>query len=210
MEFNLEQILESGNVNELRADENWVMMTPLIKFALRGNMDSVVKLLNAGANPNIGDDWGCTPLEIGCKTCNIKLCKILLLHGANPNHKNIELQTPLMEIAKPSKIFGSIYDKNIYIEITKLLLEHGADTYIRDKYNKDIMNYLEYYKFYKMDIHNRMEKLIIRWRAALIIQYNIKAKLLRNRIKKRIETKKLLLKETMLPVDLIKIVKEYV
>ena len=122
MEFNLKQILESGNVNELRADENYIMMTPLIKFALRGDMGSVIELLNAGANPNIGDDWGTTPLEIACKTCNIKLCKILLLHGANPNHKNIELQTPLMEVAKPSKIFGSIYDKNIYIEITKLFL----------------------------------------------------------------------------------------
>ena len=37
MEFNLKQILESGNINELRADENWMMMTPLIKFALRGD-----------------------------------------------------------------------------------------------------------------------------------------------------------------------------
>ena len=65
MEFNLKQILESGNINELRVDENWVIrMTPLIKFSLRGDMDSVVELLNAGANPNIGDDWGCTPLEI--------------------------------------------------------------------------------------------------------------------------------------------------
>jgi ankyrin repeat protein len=207
MEFNLKQILESGNVNELREDENHIMMTPLIKYTLRGDIESVIKLLNAGANPNIGDDWGCTPLEIVCQKRNLKLCEILLLHGANPNYKNIESGTPLMEIAKP---YLGDFDKNIYIKITQLLLEHGADTYIKDRYDKDILDYLEYYNFCKMDVHNKIQKLIIRWRAALIIQYNIKAKLFRNRIKKRIETKKLLLKETILPMDLIKIVKGYV
>ena len=207
MEFNLKQIIESGNVNKLRPDENHIMMTPLIKFALRGDMDSAIELLNAGANPNMGDDWGCTPLEIACKKRNLKLCKILLLHGANPNYKNIELGTPLMEVAKP---YLDNFDKNIYIKITKLLLEYGADTYIRDKYNHDIMHYLEYYNFYKMDVHNRMQKLIIRWRAALIIQYNIKAKLLRNRITRRIETNKKLLNNTKLPIEIIQIIKRYI
>ena len=52
-----------------------------------------------------------------------------------------------------------------------------------------------------------IRNLIIRWRAALIIQYNIKAKIFRNRIKKRIEAKKVLMKNTRLPEVLIQNIK---
>ena len=78
MEFNLEQILESKNLNELRADENYVMMTPLIKFTMKNDINAVVQLLKAGANPNISDDWGTTPLEIACFTWKYRIIKNII------------------------------------------------------------------------------------------------------------------------------------
>ena len=95
MEFNLEQILESKNLNELRADENYVMMTPLIKFTMKNDINSVMQLLKAGANPNISDDWGTTPLEITALRGNIELSRILLLYSANPDTRNYLSRTPL-------------------------------------------------------------------------------------------------------------------
>ena len=98
MEFNLEQILESGNINELRADENWVMMTPLIKFTIRNDINAVLELLKAGADPNITDDWGCSALEVACVRGSVQLCRILLLYGANPNNRNYLSRTPLIRL----------------------------------------------------------------------------------------------------------------
>ena len=208
MEFNLEQILESKNLNELRADENYVMMTPLIKFTMKNDINSVMQLLKAGANPNISDDWGTTPLEIATLRGNAELSRILLLYSANPDTRNYLSRTPLMELVihvkkmlESQNIINIINVYNLYMTILQLLLKFGADTYKRDIENMDILDYNPPPEIYK---------LIIRWRAALIIQYNIKAKIFRNRIKKRIESKKLLLKDTTLPMELIKIVKEYI
>ena len=76
MEFNLEQILESGNINELRADENWVMMTPLIKFTIRNDINAVLELLKAGADPNIRQMiGGVAPLEVACVRGSVQLCQ---------------------------------------------------------------------------------------------------------------------------------------
>ena len=205
MEFNLEQILESKNLDEAREDENLILMTPLIKFTMKNDINAVIQLLKAGADPNIRDYWGTTALRIASLRGNVELSRILLLYSANPNTTNYLSRTPLLELVLHIKnmlnsrnIINIIKVYNLYMSILQLLLEFGADTYIRDIENMDILDYNS-----SPEIHN----LIIIWRAALIIQYNIKAKLFRNRIKKRIEAKKVLMKNTKLPEVLIQNIK---
>ena len=98
MEFKLEQILESGNVNELRRDEHYINTTPLINYTLNQDIKSVIKLIKHGANPNISDDWGMTPLEVASKILNYEISKVLLKAGANTNYRNCIGQTPFMHL----------------------------------------------------------------------------------------------------------------
>ena len=79
----------------------------------------VARLLKAGANLNIQNRWGCTPLLYACIRKNYKIIELLLEAGANPNTQNDDGITPLHWSSLP--------------EITELLLKAGANPNIRDK-----------------------------------------------------------------------------
>ncbi|KAJ4238431.1 hypothetical protein NW757_013059 [Fusarium falciforme] len=89
-------------------------------------------LLNAGANPNIGDCRGSAPLHIVAeKNRNLKGVQLLIKHGADPNQRGCSGRTPFHEL------IGSFhYDKPEHIEyakpIIKLFLDNGADPECRD------------------------------------------------------------------------------
>ena len=83
------------------------------------------KLINLGANIHARDFAGFTPLFY-CLTMyssptSLKLARILLKHGADPNAVNRLGATPLGE-----PVMGERYD------CVKFLLDHGADPTIRD------------------------------------------------------------------------------
>lgn len=58
------------------------------------------------------------------------MVKILLDNQANPNTINHHSQTPL---------HGAVFNRNI--SLFKLLLQHGADPYIRDQFNESVFDY---------------------------------------------------------------------
>lgn len=58
-------------------------------------MDVVRVLLEAGANPNIKDNWNYTPLHEAASKGKVDVCIALLQHGADPNIRNSENKTPL-------------------------------------------------------------------------------------------------------------------
>jgi len=207
MIFKLKEILESGNLNGLMVDENYMVMTPLIKFVLEKDSKSVIELLKAGADPNVSDDWDSTPLEISCRNLDYNLSKILLDNGASPNYKNCMGKTPIMTLLYCCTSLPASESGEDEYNLLKLMLEYGADTYLKDDLNNDILDTVI---FYDTILFQKLRNLIVKWRATLIIQYNIKVKLFRNRIKKRVEAKKLLLKDTKFPMDLIKMIKKYV
>jgi ankyrin repeat protein len=56
--------------------------------AMRGDVDTVAMLLNAGIDPNLPGDMGNTPLHYACDKHNESLSALLISHGARKDIKN--------------------------------------------------------------------------------------------------------------------------
>jgi len=96
-------------------------MTPLACAIVQEQMDVARFLLDKGANPEIPNKNGLTPLELAAsrpQTNGLLLCELLLAKGAqvNPTNKTDYRITPLD---------WAVSSDNI--ELVKLLLDHGAD-----------------------------------------------------------------------------------
>lgn len=90
------------------------------------------RLINYGANVNIPDDKGNTPLHLVCNsslTYNLKLAEILIANKANKANVNA------LNYNKENPLYFAIRMGNL--NIVKLLLEHNADQYITPKIDVD-------------------------------------------------------------------------
>jgi ankyrin repeat protein len=112
------RLLDQG----VRADSKDSEGTPALMAAtLYSNADLVKLLLDRGANPNVTNTVGATPLMWAIP--DLAKVKTLLEHGADVNAKSTNLQrTPLLVAASYP---GSV-------EILKLLLSKGADLHAKD------------------------------------------------------------------------------
>jgi ankyrin repeat protein len=88
------------------------------------DVGEVKQLLAAGANPNIADQYGRTPLYYAAVSGNKEIVKILLDYHADPNRADNDGRTPLHDAA------GRSGNK----EIVQILLDYGADPNSADKY----------------------------------------------------------------------------
>jgi ankyrin repeat protein len=123
-----------------------------------GNSKVVEVLLEHGADPNIRDKYGATPLHYAAALDYPKIvellhkkdlsdydatplqaaaefnypevAELLLEHGANPNIQDNDGDTPLH--------LAALRD---YCEVVKLLLDHGADPTIRDNEGRTPLDY---------------------------------------------------------------------
>ena len=128
--------------------------TALHLAAQRDNYDPLAALLKLGANPDIFNRLGYTPLMEAVAAQNITVIKCLLENGANPNlaHDASSRQTALhlAIVKKTSK------------EIITLLLENGADPLAADKDSRFPSYYLKDYSnriptppyYYSSDIYS--------------------------------------------------------
>jgi len=98
-------------------------MPPLHAACAKGDLASVMKLLEAKADANAGDpaNRGITPLQDACGNGQLDVAKLLFKHGADANNANENGNTPLVAACG-----------NGYVAVAKLLLEHGADKDTRD------------------------------------------------------------------------------
>lgn len=79
-------------------------------------------LINAGANVNVREKDGSTPLYHAALSHDIKLCELLLSKGADVNAKTLKAITALHQAA--------LYQK---VELCELLVSKGADVNARDE-----------------------------------------------------------------------------
>ena len=82
-------------------------------------------MLSRGANPNIQDNNGNTPLHAAVHSNNKKIVRLLLTHGANPNIQDYFGDTPLHIVVK---------EDGYRDEIVRLLLNHGANPNLQGLY----------------------------------------------------------------------------
>jgi len=93
----------------------------LVDAVRRGDVQEVARLLAAGADPNVRDPDGETPLHIAAEQCRADLAELLLRHGADPNAKNVRGETPLHR---------AVWER--CGAVVELLLRRGADPNARD------------------------------------------------------------------------------
>ena len=108
--------------SKLDAPDAYGMYTPL-KCVVEGrNIEGVQILLDAGANPNVKDRDGMTPLMIACNAGQKEIAEALLAKGAEVNAKDNYDRTPLHSAINAARH-----------EMVVLLVNAGADVNATDK-----------------------------------------------------------------------------
>jgi len=125
------------------------------------NMDrnaiyEIVKLLLVhGANPNITDESGVSPLHVACSFGIVPLLEILVDNGAWVNMRDEDGETPIFYAIRESKTF-----------VVQRLVEYGVDI---DEMNEDDESPLEYCKSIgDENMHNIIIEIIEQKKSASI------------------------------------------
>ena len=95
--------------------------TSLDQALQRNDTKTVDSLLRRGADPNVNDRYGKTPLVWAAGYGRADEVRLLLDHGANPNQKDNTGETPLAWAVE-----------NDHSDVVKLLLDHGASPNVKD------------------------------------------------------------------------------
>ncbi|MGI4789263.1 MAG: ankyrin repeat domain-containing protein [Janthinobacterium lividum] len=115
--------MNEADYNRLVEEQGW---TPLLEACSAEDYEAVLKLIQSGADVNVVDKFGTTPLERAVRNAYenedaaAKIVSLLLDNKANINAQNNEGVTALMQTA--------IYN---YVTIARMLIERGADVNLR-------------------------------------------------------------------------------
>jgi ankyrin repeat protein len=93
--------------------------TPLHCAAFWGRYEIAKQLLDAGAKIEAATDRGTTPLHEAVDLSNVRLVRLLLEHGANPNRRDKNNETPLDYQRKLHPDFRTAIEK-VFAEFQKL------------------------------------------------------------------------------------------
>jgi len=123
--------------------------TPLYIAAQRGRRDVVALLMERGADPNIRTSNGSTVLMAAAQSSDPEIAIMLLGNGSDINATNEFGESPLLIAALGRHIFDHSFqlmgvssqipdpqDSGDNVDITNVLLEHGADPSIRNAQGK--------------------------------------------------------------------------
>ena len=124
-------LLEQG---EDRDEAGWYNNdTPLHNATHRGRLDLVRLLVEYGADMDIANNRGETPLRMAVDSVggNLDSLRYLLEQGADVNKADNDGNTPLLYAVKMGNYYNS---SNAFLSVMRYLLKQGAD---RDKTNND-------------------------------------------------------------------------
>lgn len=129
-------LLDSGASSSIPSTKIRNSVYPLHMIAMR-DYDSTELLLKSGANPNVKNINGDTPLHF---VRDASIAELLIKYGANVNEQNNNGETPLHSVLQDED-FETFEDE--YAETANTLLENGADREIEDNKGKKPFDYLE-------------------------------------------------------------------
>ena len=119
LEDQVKELLKQDiDVNE-RAEAGW---TALLYASAQGYPQIVRLLLDAGANPDVGNVHKITPLMYGARYGNLEVCRLLIEHGAVTDLQDVYGSTAL--------IVATAYG---HADLVDELLEAGANTALKDR-----------------------------------------------------------------------------
>ena len=83
-----------GNINATNEHGNTELLRACIADTRGNHTDTIIKLLRQGADPNIADREGYTPLHYAVMKGNLAVVNVLLQKGANRDAISISGSTP--------------------------------------------------------------------------------------------------------------------
>jgi len=108
-----------ANVNQRAVDGS----TPLQWAVYEGNVAEVQRLIKAGANVSLANNYGATPMSLAAEAGNTEIIKMLLQAGADVESANADGQTALLAVSRTGNV-----------EAAKLLVERGAKVDAKEKF----------------------------------------------------------------------------
>ena len=105
---------------ETRANDG---STPLLWAVHRSDDAEVARLIKAGADVSLANNYGASPMSEAASAGDTAILKLLLKAGADVDSPNAEGETALMEVARTGNI-----------EAAELLLKHGATVNAREQW----------------------------------------------------------------------------
>lgn len=109
-------------------------VTPIITAVGFDNIEAVRVLLVAGADPNVRDNEGDSPLRLCSQKGQLEVARLLLLCGAD---RTIHEAGGLAGM----NALGLAVD-TLNVEMVKLLLAHGADPHVQDADRMTVFDHL--------------------------------------------------------------------
>ena len=97
--------------------------TPLQWAVYDGKVTEVQRLLKAGANVSLANNYGASPMSLAAEVGNAEILKLLLDAGANADSPNPEGQTALMAVARTGNVAAA-----------QLLIDHRATIDAKEKW----------------------------------------------------------------------------
>lgn len=113
----------------------------LLEACRRGNFAKAEEAIKEGANVDVEDKYGKTPVIIVSEYGYKDILELLIKNKTNINKQDVKGYTALMYAVENASIFYAVSKE--FTEIAKLLLDNGARVDIKNKNNETVFDILE-------------------------------------------------------------------